>query len=133
MLERAQTPTTPDWRIESAIGAIHDQLGNFDKARSHYDKALLQAPGAPSVLSNYGLSYLLEGDLKAAESYLREAAKNPRADSRVRQNLALVLGLQGRFDEAQAIARNELSEQQAAANMAYLKSHAQGARQLGPA
>lgn len=81
VLQRAQTPTTPDWRLESAMGAIHDQLGNFSTARDHYDKALLQAPGAPSVLSNYGLSYLLEGDLASAEGYLREAAKQPGADS----------------------------------------------------
>lgn len=44
------------------------------------------------------------------------------ADSRVRQNLALVLGLQGKFSEAEAIASNELSPQQAAANMAYLRT-----------
>ena len=79
-------------------------------------------PALPSVLSNYGLSYLLEGDLTSAEGYLREAAKQPGADSRVRQNLALVLGLQGKFAEAEAIASNELSPQQAAANMAYLKA-----------
>ena len=43
------------------------------------------------------------------------------ADSRVRQNLALVVGLQGRFDEAEKIASAELSADQAAANVAYLK------------
>ena len=72
-------------------------------------------------MSNYGLSYLLEGDLVSAENYLRQAAKNPQADSRVRQNLALALGLQGKFGEAEAIASNELSPQQAAENMTYLK------------
>ncbi len=122
VLDQAQNPTTPDWRLQSAMGAIHDQLGSFTTARAFYDKALLQAPNAPSVLSNYGLSYLLEGDLTSAESYLREAVKQPKADSRVRQNLSLVLGLQGKFAEAEQIARHELSPQQAAANMAYLKS-----------
>jgi len=121
-LDRAQNPTTPDWRLESAAGAINDQLGNFDVARSYYDKALLLAPGEPSILSNYGLSYLLEGNLPSAESYLREAAKHPKADSRVRQNLALVLGLQGNFSEAERIARSELSPRQAEANMAYLRT-----------
>ena len=121
VLQTAQTPTTPDWRLYSAMGAIYDQTGDFQKARAYYDKALLQAPDAPSVLSNYGLSYLLEGDLVSAENYLRQAAKNPQADSRVRQNLALALGLQGKFGEAEAIASNELSPQQAAENMTYLK------------
>ena len=39
-----------------------------------------------------------------------------------RQNLALAVGLQGRFDEAEAIAKAELSPQQAEANVAYLQS-----------
>ena len=67
------------------------------------------------------MSYLLEGDLKTAESYMRQAIRMPGADSRVRQNLALVVGLQGRFDEAEQIAKAELSPEQAAQNIAYLR------------
>ncbi len=78
-------------------------------------------PDEPSILSNYGMSYALTGDLKNAEKYLRQALAQPGADSRVRQNLALVVGLSGRFDEAQKIASQDLSPEQAAANMAYLK------------
>ena len=40
----------------------------------------------------------------------------------MRQNLALVVGLQGRFDEAEKIASQELSPEQAQANVAYLRS-----------
>ena len=43
------------------------------------------------------------------------------ADARVRQNLALVIGLQGRFNEAADIARADLPPDQADANVAYLK------------
>ena len=53
---------------------------------------------------------------------MRPASQAPGADSRVRQNLALVVGLQGRFDEAEAIARNEMSPDQANANVAYLRA-----------
>jgi Flp pilus assembly protein TadD len=53
---------------------------------------------------------------------MRNAAKQPAADSRVRQNLALVVGLQGRFSEAEKIAREELSQQQADTNVTYLRS-----------
>ena len=60
--------------------------------------------------------------LKTAETYLRSAIAQPGADSRVRQNLALVVGLQGRFQEAENIARQELTAEQAEANMAYLKA-----------
>ena len=47
-------------------------------------------------------------DLVRAESTLRRAAAQSRADPRVRQNLALVVGLQGRFSEAEGIARADL-------------------------
>lgn len=119
---RAQTPDRPDWRLESARGAVLDQLGRTDEARAAYRTALQIKPNEPTVLSNLGMSYLLTGDLKTAETYLRSASGQPAADSRVRQNLALVVGLQGRFDEAEQIARRELRPEQANANVAYLRS-----------
>jgi Flp pilus assembly protein TadD len=39
----------------------------------------------------------------------------------VRQNLALVVGLQGRFSEAESIAQADLPSDEAAANVAYLR------------
>jgi len=120
-VRRAQTPEYPDWKLVSAEAAILDQLGQSPAARELYRKALDMKPNEPSVLSNLGMSYVLGGDLKTAETYLRDAAQQPGADSRVRQNLALVVGLQGRFEEAREIAGRELSAEQAEANMAYLR------------
>ena len=121
-IDRAQTPDRPDWRLVSAEGAILDQLGRSVDARGKYRDALVLAPNEPTILSNLGMSYVLTGDLKNAETYLRSAVAQPSADSRVRQNLALVVGLQGRFAEAEQIARQELTPQQANANVAYLRS-----------
>ncbi|TAU50868.1 tetratricopeptide repeat protein [Rhizobium ruizarguesonis] len=118
---RAQTPDRPDWKLVSAQGAILDQMGRASDARQRYRDALDIQPNEPSILSNLGMSYVLTGDLRTAETYLRSAASQPTADSRVRQNLALVVGLQGRFPEAEQIARRELSLQQADANVAYLR------------
>ncbi|MBZ9860957.1 tetratricopeptide repeat protein [Mesorhizobium sp. CA12] len=120
-VRRAQTPEYPDWKLVSAEAAILDQMGQKDEARQDYRKALELKPNEPSVLSNLGMSYVLEGDLRTAETYMRSAARQPGADSRVRQNLALVVGLQGRFDEAEKIASQELSPEQAQANVAYLR------------
>ena len=120
-VRRAQTPEYPDWKLVSAEAAILDQTGQKDDARRLYRKALDLKPNEPSVLSNLGMSYVLEGDLRTAETYMRSAAQQPNADSRVRQNLALVVGLQGRFDEAEKIASQELSPEQAQANVAYLR------------
>lgn len=121
-IQRAQTPDRPDWELYSAEGAVLDQLGRPDEARDRYRKALEIRQNEPSVLSNLGMSYLLQGDLRSAETYMRNAVGQPGADSRVRQNLALVVGLQGRFEEAERIAGAELSPEQAQANVKYLRA-----------
>jgi Flp pilus assembly protein TadD len=59
--------------------------------------------------------------LPNAEATLRRASAHPPVDQRVRQNLALVVGLQGRFAEAETIARADLPAEEAAANVAYLR------------
>ncbi len=102
-------------------GTALDQLGRHDEARRYYASALKIMPDQPSVLSNLGLSYVLSKDLPKAEEILRRAYASSKADARVRQNLGLVVGLQGRFAEAETIVRADLPEDQATANVAYLK------------
>ncbi|PVB59378.1 tetratricopeptide repeat protein [Labrenzia sp. 011] len=122
VLQRAQQADMPDWKLMSAEAAIYDQMGEHGKARSLYKQALKIAPDDPSLLNNLGLSYLLSNELPDAEYTLRRAAALPGADSRVRQNLALVLGIQGKYDEAIQVAQAELDPRQAKANIAYLRS-----------
>ncbi len=121
VLSRAHTPDQPDWRILSAQGAVLDQMGRHQDAQRYYSSALKIMPDEPSVLSNLGLSYALANDLAKAEATLRRAAAHAIVDPRVRQNLALVVGLQGRFAEAEDIARADLPPEEAAANVAYLR------------
>ena len=121
VLERAHSPDQPDWRVLSVQGAVMDQMGRHAEAQRYYASALKIMPDEPSVLSNLGLSYALSKDLKRAEETLRRATAGGTADRRVRQNLALVVGLQGRFQEAETIAKAELPPDEAAANVAYLK------------
>jgi Flp pilus assembly protein TadD len=121
VLDRAHTPDQPDWHILSAQGAVLDQMGRHEEAQRHYLTALKIAPDEATVLSNLGLSYALSKDLKNAEATLRRAAARRPVDQRVRQNLALVVGLQGRFAEAETIARADLPPDQAAANALYLR------------
>ena len=121
VLTRAHSPDNPDWRILSVQGTVLDQLGRHDEARRYYESALKIVPEEPSVLSNLGLSYVLSRDLPRAEEALRRAYGSTRADARVRQNLGLVVGLQGRFAEAEIIVKADLPAEEAAANVAYLK------------
>lgn len=94
VLDRAHADGTPDWRILSVQGAALDQIGRHDDAQRYYATALRLAPDEPSVLSNLGLSYALAKDLVRAEATLRRAASQSRNDARVRESLALVMGLQ---------------------------------------
>jgi Flp pilus assembly protein TadD len=121
VLSRAHSPDNPDWRILSVQGTTLDQLGRHDEARRYYMSALKIMPGDPSVLSNLGMSYMLSKDLPKAEQALREAYTNPKANAKVRQNLGLVVGLQGRFAEAEEIVKGDLPPDEATANVAYLR------------
>lgn len=122
VIRRSTDPTAPDWRLLSAEAAIQDQLGNPTEARRIYFEALKIAPNEPTILNNLGLSYVLTNELPAAEKVLRQAVASPQADARVRQNLALALGLQGKFAEAEKVATAALPPAEAAENMAYLKT-----------
>ena len=87
----------------AALGVALDRLESHNQAQDAYKIALEREPNRVSTLSNYGMSLALTGQLDKAEAVLRQATAQPGADVRVRQNLALVLGLQGKFDEMIAV------------------------------
>jgi Flp pilus assembly protein TadD len=123
ILQAATEKGSGDWRIYSALGSAYDQQALYGKARDSYQKALSLQPNQVSVLNNMGMSHALEGDLKQAETILRSAAALPESKSvpRIRQNLALVIGLQGRFEESRQMASEDLPPDQVEANLAYLQ------------
>lgn len=123
VLEGAERLGDTDWRVMSALGTAYDQKGLYQKAREQYAKALATDPQNLAVMNNLAMSYALEGNLKEAEKELRAADALPRSKSepRIRQNLALVVGLEGRFDEATKLAQDDLPPEQVQENMAYLK------------
>ncbi len=93
--------TAPGYaRLWSLKGAALDQDQNYDLARRHYARALQITPNDPNVMANVGLSFALSGDPQTAEGWLRRAVAVPGASKSVRQNLALVLQLQGKTEEA---------------------------------
>ena len=121
VLSQAHSPEDPDWRILSVQGAVLDQQGKFEEARQYYASALRIAPDEPSVLSNLGLSYMLSKDLGKAEEVMRKAYAHAGNDRRIRMNLAVVLGLEGRMAEAESTARANLAVDEANADVAELK------------
>jgi Flp pilus assembly protein TadD len=117
VLTRAYTPDSPRWDVMSVQGTVADRLGDHASAMEFYRDALKIAPGEPSVLANMGLSLTLAKQLPEAEQALRLAVASPNADARMRGDLALVLALEGKFDEAETVGQTDLSRQAARANV----------------
>jgi Flp pilus assembly protein TadD len=115
-------PTAPDWNALLVKGAILDQSGRNEQARQVYKQALLIAPNEASLEANMGLSYAMTNELTQAEAHLRKAVAMRGANSQIRQNLALVVCLQGRFSECEAMFAKELPPDQVEANMAYVRA-----------
>jgi Flp pilus assembly protein TadD len=121
LLAAADDPTKPDWRVISARGTVLAKQGKYGEAIPFYERALTLAPGNASVTNNLAMAHAMMGDPKKAEQLLRTAAAAPDATPKVRENLALVLGLQGRYDESKSIASSVLDSGAAASNADYLK------------
>lgn len=101
VLDQGLRVTQSYGRLWSLKGAALDQMEEYDAARQNYNRALQITPNDPNVLTNLGLSYALSGDLRSAETWLRRAAAMPGSGGSARENLAMVLQLQGRTEEAE--------------------------------
>lgn len=123
-LKQAQAIKPRDWRPASLLGIALDQSKRTDEAKASHDLALSLEPNNPAVLSNAALFQAGQGDRAGAETLLRRAVTLPGATARERQNLALVLGLQGKMAEAEKLLRQDLPPPIADANLAYLQAGA---------
>lgn len=105
----------------AALGTTYDRQGQHRLAQTSYLKALELEPLRTTTLTNYGLSLVLTGDLAGAEAKLRLAAANPDSGARVTENLALVLGLQGKFEDMKLISGAAAPDQVVDQNIALLQ------------
>jgi Flp pilus assembly protein TadD len=121
-LRRAMALAPKDWRPVSLLGVALEQSQRPEEAKAAYEQALALSPDNPSVLTNLALFHAGRGDAPGAETLLRRAVARPEATARERQNLALVLGLQGKLAEAERLMRQDLPPEVANANLAYLRT-----------
>ena len=121
LLTAADDPMKPDWRVISARGTVMAKQGRYSDAIPFYERALSLAPNNASVLNNLAMAHAMMGDPKKAEEILRQAIAGSGVTPKVRENLALVLGLQGRYDESKAVASAVIDTDAATSNAAYLK------------
>ncbi|MEO1266019.1 MAG: tetratricopeptide repeat protein [Pseudomonadota bacterium] len=125
LLDSAYDPARPDWKLLSARGAVLGKLGRFQEAIGQFERARSLAPNQPSLTNNLAMAYVAAGQLSKAETLLRTIALAPNATPRMRQNLSLVLGLQGRYTEAKALAAADGADAEAYARIDRLKKMTQ--------
>jgi len=122
LLSVADDPTKPDWRVVSARGTVLAKEGQYGAAQKFYQRALQMSPGQPSVMNNLALAHMMNGDSKSAETMLRQAvSKGGPYAAKARQNLALALGVQGKYNESTSIGSSVLPRAHASSNSEYLK------------
>jgi Flp pilus assembly protein TadD len=122
LLQQADDPANPDWRLISARGTVLAKQGIYRDAIAFYQRALALAPEEPSILNNLALAHAMLGEPDKAEPLLKRAAAGGNHNARVSQNLALVLGLQGKYEEARLAAARDMPADNAAANVDYVRS-----------
>ncbi len=120
LLAIAEDPLKPDWRLMSARGTVFAKQNKFAEAIQMFDRALVLAPNQASVMNNLAMAHAGNGNPAKAEEILRRVAATSN-DPKVKQNLALVLGLQGRHEEAVAARSGAVSQTAAVADTEYIK------------
>ncbi|WP_421736842.1 pilus assembly protein TadD [Caulobacter sp.] len=122
-----------DWRPQTLLGVAYEQAQRDDEAATAHRQAITLAPNEAAPNANYAMHLAASGDLPGAEAVLRRAVTMPGATIQIRQNLALVIGLQGRLGEAEKLARQDLPPESVDNNLAWLRAATgQGAGTLQP-
>lgn len=111
-----------DWRPQSLLGVAYEQAKRDDEALSAHRHAVALAPNEAAPRANLAMHLAGKGDLAGAEALLRVAVAQPSATLQIRQNLTLVVGLQGRLDEAEKLARQDLPPETVDNNLAWLRA-----------
>lgn len=120
-LEQARASAPRDWRPLSLLGVAYQQVRRTEDANAAWAAGLALSPENPDILTNQGTAAMAAGDAAGAENLLRRAVASPAATLKMRLNLALIIGLQGRISEAEQIIRRDLPPEQADRNLAWLR------------
>jgi Flp pilus assembly protein TadD len=106
-------------RALNGKGVAADLSGRHEEAQNLYLTGLEVAPDDRSLWNNLGLSLTFSRQYRDAVDILTRIATAPGATSRMRQNLALALGLSGKDDAAAQVSRVDLNETAVASNLRF--------------
>ena len=82
LLEAADDPTSPDWKVISARGTLLAKQGKYKDAIPFYERAMTHAHDHPSISNNLAMAYAMSGEADKAEALLRKAAAADRRTPR---------------------------------------------------
>ncbi len=107
------------WRCLNGLGYLADLSGEYKKAVSFYEKALILFPNNPIILNNYGYSHYLVGNWQDARKYFKQSLRtNPNNPLAIR-NLALIETREQAYQSAILLFGRVMSESEAYNNMGY--------------
>jgi Tfp pilus assembly protein PilF len=121
LYERArQLDPRQDAKATRQLAALYTRLGQFDRAKQEFDRALKQSPNDADLLNDLGYSYYCRGLWPEAEMALRKALSADSKHSRAWINLGMTLGQQGRYGESIDAFRQTVSPGKAYCNLAFV-------------
>jgi Tfp pilus assembly protein PilF len=106
------------------MGVMEGRAGRVDLGIDYLRRAMEQTPTDQQSELRTDIGYLqyVAGDFQGAESTLTDAFRDDPTNKRLANNLAMVLGIQGRYDDSLSVFRVAGTEAEAVANLAYIKS-----------
>jgi tetratricopeptide (TPR) repeat protein len=111
-------PHYPDAYVE--LAEIHMRNRRVDPAIKTLSGGLVWLPKDHVIINNLGMCYLIRRDYKRAEERFSTAAAIAPNNTRYRSNIALVLGLQGRYEESLALYKQVTDDIEAHFNLAVI-------------
>ena len=111
-------PEAPD--VLHRLAVIADKQRRHVEAQTLYTRVIQQRPQSGELFNDLGYSFYLSGQLPKAEQALAKAVQLESENARYRNNLGMVMGQQGRMQEAFEQFSRAGSEADAHYNVAFI-------------
>jgi Tfp pilus assembly protein PilF len=118
--ERAREADPKLQCIAKHLATLYDRIGKTDQALAEFQTALKAAPNDPEVLNSLGYFHYNRGQWEDAEKYLRHAVDADPKYRRAWVNLGLDLCQQHRYEEGLAAFTHAVSKAEAHSNVAFI-------------
>ena len=107
-------------KFHHRLGIVLVRQGKLEDGVTELTKASELDQENALILNDLGYAQMLRGEYAAAETAIRKSLELDAKDTRARNNLALVLGYEGKMRESYEQFRLNNSEAEARANLAYV-------------